>query len=157
MPAPDPESPMGRVSAADGERLRTQPELQAFVRRLVPGEFGDIQVASDAAMKSFTHVYVQRVDPTTVERVRIPITAEQAQTFIERGTLGSPRSQTESVEAAQDTVDDPFLFPQDRGRLTMVAAARGMYATFFEYPHLEHDQDVLQGRAQQLIEYHLRL
>ena len=39
----------------------------------------------------------------------------------------------------------------------MVAAARGMYATFFEYPHVEHDQDVLQGRAQQLIEYHLRL
>jgi hypothetical protein len=41
--------------------------------------------------------------------------------------------------------------------LTIVAAARGMYATFHEYPHLEHDQNVLQGRAQQLIEYHLRL
>ncbi len=46
---------------------------------------------------------------------------------------------------------------KDSQRLTIVAAARGMYATFHDYPHLEHDQDVLQGRAQQLIENHLRL
>ncbi len=114
-------------------------------------------MASDAAMKTFTHVYVQRVDPTTVERMRIPITAEQTQTFMERGTLDALQSQTESTETAQDTVDDPFIFPQASQRLTIVAAARGMYATFHEYPHLEHDQDVLQERAQQLIENHLRL
>src|SRR6266568_4121842 len=95
-------------------------------------------------MKTFTHVYVQRVDPTTVERMRIPITAEQTQTFMERGTLDALQSQTESTETAQDTVDDPFIFPQASQRLTIVAAARGMYATFHEYPHLEHDQDVLQ-------------
>jgi hypothetical protein len=157
MPAPDPESLMGRVSAADRERLRAQPELQAFVRPLVEGEFADIRVGSRAAMNTFTHVYVQRVDPTTVERARIPITAEQAQAFMERGTLDTLQSQTESAETAQDAVDDPFIFPQDSQRLTIVAAARGMYAMFHEYPHLEHDQDVLQGRAQQLIEYHLRL
>ncbi len=73
LPAPDPESPMDRVSAADGARLRAQPDLLAFVRPLIEGEFADIRVASDAAMKTFTHVYVQRVDPTTVARVRIPI------------------------------------------------------------------------------------
>ncbi len=76
---------------------------------------------------------------------------------MERGTLDTLPSQTESAETAHDTVEDPFIFPQDRGRLTIVAAARGMYAMFLDYPHLEHDQDVLQGRAQQLIEYHLRL
>lgn len=157
MPAPDPESTTDRVSAEDGARLRAQPDLQAFVRPLVEGEFADIRVGSRAAMKTFTHVYVQRVDPTTVARMRIPITAEQAQTFMERGTLDTLQSQPESAETAQDTVDDPFIFPQDRGRLTIVAAARGMYAMFLDYPHLEHDQNVLQGRAQQLIEYHLRL
>src|SRR6266700_4746175 len=72
MPAPDPESTMGRVSAADGERLRAQPDLQAFVRPLVPGEFGDIHVASDAAMKSLTYIYVQRIDETTIARLRLP-------------------------------------------------------------------------------------
>jgi hypothetical protein len=156
-PPPDPESIMGRVSAEDGARLRSQPDLQAFVRPLVPGEFGDIKVASEIAMKHLTHVYVQRVDPTTVARMRIPITAERAATFIEGETLDVLQLQAELAALAEEVTDDPFVLPEDKERVNIVAAASGACTAMQDYPQLEYNQEVLQARARQLIQANVQI
>jgi len=151
---------MGRVSAEDAARFQAQPDLQAFVRPLVPGEFGDIQVASEAAMKSLTYIYVQRIDETTIARLRLPITEEQAQAFMAGKTLDVSELQAAFAKKTRDTAeydDDPFVLPRDTQRLTIVAAASGIYTTFHDFPHLEHDQEALQERARQLILNQMRI
>jgi hypothetical protein len=156
-PAPDPESIMGRISAEDGARMRSQPDLQAFVRPLVPGEFGDIKVASETAMQYLTHVYVQRVDPTTVARMRIPITAERAAAFIEGETLDVLQLQAELKTLAEEVTDDPFVLPEDTERVNIVAAASGACIAMHDSPQLEYDQRVLQARARQLISANVQI
>lgn len=156
-PAPAPDTIMGRVSAEDGARLRANPNLQAFVRPLVPGEFGKIRVASEVALARCTHVYVQRVDPTTVARMRVPISAERAATFVEGELFDVVQLEAELREYAEEVTDDPFLLPQESQRLTIVAAARGAYAAFRDAPHREQDHGLLQARARQLVEHQVRL
>jgi hypothetical protein len=106
-------------------------------------------------MKQMTHVYVQRVDPTTVARMRIP--KDKAAAYIEGETLDVPQLQAELAEKTSHLTDDPFLLPEENERLTLVAAARGVLATFQDYPRLEHDQRALQARAGQIIELHVQI
>jgi hypothetical protein len=147
-PAPDPHSPMGRITAEDGARVRAYPYLYTFVRPLVPGEFEHYQVVSEERMKIVTHVLVARVDPTSVARTRIPVTTEQAEMFQAFGVL--ERSELQAVNG-------PFSLQQETQRLTIVAASNGVHASFLDYPRLEPDAAVLEARAKQLAELQVRI
>lgn len=155
--APDPNSPMGRASADDRARFQTEPDLQAFVRPLIPGEFGDVRVASEEVMASATHVYVLRLSPTSLARTRIPITEKQADTFMAEGSPASEHVQAEFEEKSKGLQDDPFLLPQDNQRLSIVAAASGFLTALHDYPSLEHDQEALRIRGLQLVEMNVRI
>jgi hypothetical protein len=148
VPAPDPTSPMGRVTAEDGTRVRAYPYLYTFVRPLVPGEFEQHRVVSEERMKIVTHVLVARVDPTSVARTRIPITTEQAEMFQAFGVL--ERSELQAVNG-------PFSLPQETQRLTIVAVSYGVHASFLDYPRLETDAAALEARAKLLAELQVRI
>jgi hypothetical protein len=147
MAAPDPHSPMGRVTLEDGARVRASPYLCTFVRPYVAGEFEGHQVVSEERMKIVTHVLVARIDPTSVARTRIPITTEQAEMFQAFGVL-----ERDELQA----VNGPFSLPQESQNLTIVAASNGVHASFLDYPRLERSEAVLETRAQQLAQLQVR-
>ena len=141
--APDPNSPMGRVTAEDGSRVRAYPYLLAFVRPYVPGEFEQHQVVSPERMEVVTHVLVARIDLTTVARTRLPITTEQAEMFQAFGVLDRAELQ------AADTSYGPFSLPEETQRFTIASASSGIQASLQDYPRNKIDQAVLEVRAKQ--------
>lgn len=151
--APDPTSPMGQATLSDGTKVRTYPYLYSFVRPLVPGEFEGHQVVSEERMKVVTHVYVTRIDPTTVARTRIPITTEQAEMFQAFGVLDRDELQEESSDAPYG----PFSLPEETQHLTIASAASGVLASFQDYPRNKINQTALEVRAKQLAELRVRL
>lgn len=153
-PAPDPQSPMGRVTVEDGTRFRTFPYLIDFVRPLLPGEFGDYQVVKPERMQMCSYVYVTRIDPKSVARTRIPITPEQAQTYQAFGVL----EKEELQEARDQGIKQGHLtLPEDTQQCTILAATLGMYTAFQAYPHLERDEPALESRARELANLRVRI
>lgn len=138
---------MGKVSAEDGARVRAYPYLLAFVRPYVPGEFEQHQVVSEERMKSVTHIYVTRVDPTSVARTRIPITTQQAQTYQAFGVLDRDEATGKKI----------FTLPEEKLHLKFVAASIGVHASFQDYPRLEPNEAELEARAKQIAELRVRL
>ena len=153
-PAPDPQSPMGRASGEDGAGFRAYPYLMSFVRPLLPDEFGDHRVVRPERLKICSHVFVTRIDPTSVARTRIPITPEQAEWQEAFGVL-----EVEELQAAsnQGMKQGPLSLPEDTQHCTILAAALGMYTAFQAYPHLERDQAVLEARARKLAQLRVRI
>lgn len=147
IPAPDPNSVMGKVSAEDGARVRAYPYLLAFVRPYVPGEFEQHQVVSAERMKSVTHILVTRVDPTSVARTRIPITTQQAETYQAFGVLDRDEVTGKKI----------FTLPEERQHLEIVAASIGVHASLQDYPRLESNEAELEARAKKIAEQRVRL
>jgi hypothetical protein len=104
-------------------------------------------------MQAVTHVYVTRIDPTTIARTRIPITTEQAEMFQAFGVLDRNELQEESA----DTSYGPFLLPEETQRLTIAAASSGIQASLQDYPQLEQKEAVLEARALLLAELRVRV
>lgn len=145
-PAPDPQSPMGRASGDDGARFRASPYLMSFVRPLVSGEFGDFRVVSPERLKVCTHVFVTRIDPTSVARTRIPLTPEQAEWQQAFGVLDLQEIQ----KAPKGMKQGPLSLPEETHQCTILAAALGIYTAFQAYPHLERNETALESRAREL-------
>lgn len=153
-PAPDPQSPMGRVTLEDGARFRAYPYLLEFVRPLLPGEFGDRQVVSEERMRECTHIFVTRIDPTSVARTRIPITTEQAEFYQAFGILEKEELQAGSP---QERNNGPFALPEETQQLTIVAATNGMLPAFQDYPHIEQVERTVELRAKEIADLRVRI
>lgn len=149
-PAPDPTSPMGRATLEDGTRFRTYPYVQEFVRPLVPDEFEGRQVVSPERMKQCTHIFVTRIEPTSVARTRIPITTEQADLYHAFRVL-------EKEELHTGNNNGPFSLPEETHHLSVTAAAHGMLAAFQDYPQYVRDEAVVEARAQELADLRVRI
>ena len=147
-------SPMQKITKEDGVRVRNYPNLYAFVRPLVPGEFENIPVVSPERMRVATHVLVTRLDPDSVSRTRIPITTEQAAMYEAFGVLERADLQSTSVAPTQGNSRShgPFVLPDETQRLTLVAAAHGMRTSMQEYPHPERNATKLEERAKHIAE-----
>lgn len=153
-PAPDPNSPMGRATEADGIRFRTSPYLMTFVRPLIPDEFDGRQVVSPERMQTCTHIFVTRIDPTSVARTRIPITGEEAERYhafniLEQEEL--PHVPTQGIKWGH------LSLPEETSLLAVSAAALGMHAAFQGYPQRERNTVVLETRARELADVRVRI
>jgi hypothetical protein len=147
-------SPMQKITEEDGVRVRTYPNLYAFVRPLVAGEFENIPVVSPERMRVATHVLVSRLDPDSVSRTRIPITTEQAAMYEAFGVLERAELQSVSMAPTQGNSRSygPFVLPDETQRLTLVAASQGIRTAMQEYPNPERKATKLEERARHITE-----
>lgn len=122
-PFPDPTSAMGRVMAKDGTRFRAYPYLQSFVRPLVPNEFDGRQVVSPERMNECTHIFVTRIDPTSVARTRKPILTEQAEMYQAFSVLDQADLR---IDSSQGKSTGPFSLPEETQHLTLTATTIGI-------------------------------
>lgn len=153
-PAPDPQSPMGRATEADGTRFRTSPYLMTFVRPLIPDEFDGRQVVSPERMQTCTHIFVTRIDPTSVARTRIPITSKEAERFQAFSVL----EQEEILHVPPQGIKWGHLsLPEETSLLTVSAAALGMHAAFQGFPQRERNISVLETHARELADMRVRV